>query len=96
MATQNDLSWHIVTGSVEIQELSLRGDIWLWEPNPRHQLFLTIKYPNDILYKGGWGDEVLHYDRHPDPYMGQTGKIYCSYERYKQIATWILDRMFEA
>lgn len=81
---------------MEIEELTKRGVIWLYETNPRHQLFLQIKYPNDILYKGRWGDEILHFDRSPDPYMGQTGKIYCTYERYKQVAKYILDQMFQA
>lgn len=90
-----DLSWHIVTGSVEIEELAKYGKIWQYKPKSRQDLFLTMKYPNDIFYKGGWGPELLHFDREGDPYLGRTGKIYCTYERYRQIARWLLDNMFE-
>lgn len=97
MAIQkSELTWHIVTGSMEIEEFLQRGLIKPYETNKRHELFLTIKYPNDILYRGAWGAEVLHYDRESDPYLGRTGKIYCTYDRYKQIAHWILEHMFAA
>lgn len=87
--------WHIVSGSAEIEELTRYGKIREWSPrNQRHALFLTMKHPNHIFYQGGWGPELLHYDREADIYLGKCGRIYCSYERYKEIANWFLKNMF--
>ena len=87
--------WHIVCGSVEIEELQRYKRIKEWSPrNQRHALFLTMKYPNDIFYKGGWGQELLHFDRQGDEYLGRCGRVYSTYNRYKEIADWFLNAMF--
>ena len=91
----NELCWHIVCGSVEIEELERAGAIRQWQPRQdRHSLFLTMKYPTDIFYKGSWGSELLHFDREADIYMGKTGKIYCTYQRYREISEWFLSSMY--
>jgi hypothetical protein len=88
------LQWHIVCGSVEIEELEKAQRIREWSArNQRHALLLTIKHPETRFYKGAWGFELLHFSD-DGPYRGQVGKIYCTYERYKQIASWFLDNMF--
>ena len=80
---------------MEIEELESSKSIQRWQPkNHRHSLFLTMKYPTDIFYKGSWGPELLHYDREADLYMGRTGKVYCTYERYKQITRWLLSTIY--
>lgn len=87
--------WHIVCGSAEIEELTRYGKIREWSPrNQRHALFLTMKYPTQVFYKGDWGQELLHYDKEPDVYRGKCGRIFCSYNRYIEIADWFLKNMF--
>ena len=92
--TDIQLQWHIVCGSMEIEELEKAERIREWcARNQRHALFLTIKHPNTKFYKGAWGSELLHFSD-DGPYRGRVGKIYCTYDRYKQIASWFLDNMF--
>lgn len=82
---------------MEIEELTKRGLITeLTANNPRQALFWLMKYPNDILYKGKWGPEILHFTREADVYQGKTGRVYCSYQRYTEIAKWLLDNLFAA
>jgi len=89
-----ELQWHIVCGSMEIEELHRYKRITKWTArNQRHALFMTIKHPDTEFYKGGWGPELLHFSD-DGPYRGKVGKIYCTYERYKQIAGWFLTNMF--
>ena len=91
-----ELEWHIVCGSMEIEELSRYKRIAKWQGrNDRHSLFMTIKHPDTEFYKGGWGPELLHFTD-DGPYRGKVGKIYCSYPRYKHIANWFLVNMFAA
>ena len=90
-----ELSWHIVCGSVEVDELSKYGHMKLWHPrNDRHALFMAMKYPNEVLYKGHWGPEILHFVD-DGPYRGKVGKIYCTYNRYVDIAKWFLLTMYQ-
>ena len=92
--TNIELDWHTVCGGVEIDELTRHHHIREWSPRKeRHALFLTMKHPDTRFYKGAWGTELLHFSD-DGPYRGKVGKIYCTYERYKQIASWFLDNMF--
>lgn len=95
LVTKSNLDWHIVCGSVEVEELSRYGKITAWHPkNERHALFLSIKHPNELFYKGSWGPEMLHFVD-DGPYRGKVGKIWCTYERYIDIARWFLLNMYE-
>ena len=86
--------WHIVCGSVEIEELSRYGKLKEWTPrNELHALFLAIKHPDTRFYKGGWGPELLYFTD-DGPYRGPVGKVFCSYNRYTDIARWFLFSMF--
>jgi hypothetical protein len=86
--------WHIVCGSVEIEELTRYERIQEWTPrNHRHALFFAIKYPEQKFFKGSWGPELLHF-MDDGPYRGKVGKVYCSYDRYTEIAKWFLFNMF--
>jgi hypothetical protein len=88
------LQWHIVCGSMEIEELERYKRIQEWTPrNDRHSLFLTIKHPDTKFYKGSWGPELLHFSD-DGPYRGKVGKIHCTYQRYTEIAKWFLMNMF--
>jgi hypothetical protein len=79
---------------MEIEELHRYKRISSWNPkNNRHLLFLAIKYPDTEFYRGSWGQELLHFVD-DGPYRGKVGKIYCSYERYTEIAKWFLVNMF--
>lgn len=96
MATRKvvEQHWNIVCGSMEIEELQKYNLIKEWKPrNHRHALFLVIKYPDTKFYKGSWGPELLHFVN-DGPYRGSVGKIFCSYDRYKDIAKWFLTNMF--
>jgi len=87
--------WHILCGSMEIEELSKYKKITQWHPrNDRHSLFLQIKHPDTDFYRGGWGPELLHFVD-DGIYRGRVGKIFCTYDRYKEIAKWFLTTMFE-
>jgi hypothetical protein len=80
---------------MEIDELYLTMKIVPWQAkDSRHYLFLQIKYPNTKFYKGSWGQELLHFVD-DGAYRGQVGKIYCSYDRYKEIAKWFLNTMYD-
>lgn len=71
------------------------GKIREWHPRRhRHSLFLAIKHPNQLFYKGGWGPELLYFDLQGDEYLGRCGRVHCTYDRYKQIADWFLRNMF--
>lgn len=86
--------WHIVCGSVEIEELTNYKKITVCSlRNKRHALFLTIKHPGHRFYRGGWGPELLHFTNE-NIYQGPVGKIFCSYNRYKEISDWFLKNMF--
>ena len=90
-----DLGWHIVCGSVEIDELSKYRHIKQWHPRKdRHAIFMSIKYPNELFYKGGWGPELLHFVD-DGPYRGKVGKIHCTYARYVEISKWFLLTMYQ-
>lgn len=79
---------------MEIEELQKYQRLKPWTPkNDRHNLFLVIKYPDTKFYKGDWGPELLHFVD-DGPYRGKVGKIFCSYERYTEIAKWFLINMF--
>ena len=91
-----DLQWHIVSGTMENEELLSRSKIREWHPKKdRHSLFMSMKYPGHRFYKGSWGPELLH---HVDEgYLrGGVGKVHCTYDRYKEIANWFLRNMFDA
>jgi hypothetical protein len=77
---------------MEIQELELRGDIWPRELNS-NELFDIIRSPDQKIYSGHWGPESLHYGWQSMA-MGSVGSIHCSYNRYKEIASWFLFTMF--
>jgi len=80
---------------MEIEELTRYKKLKEWSPrNDRHALFMTIKHPNSRFYRGGWGPELLHFVD-DGIYRGPVGKIFCSYDRYKTIATWFLTTMFQ-
>lgn len=86
--------WHIVCGSMEIEELQRYKRIKEWSPrDERHALFLAIKHPDTRFYKGSWGPELLHFSNE-GTYRGEVGKVFCSYQRYKHIANWFLTNMF--
>ena len=91
-----DQQWHIVCGSMEIEELERYSLITPWQAKDhRHSLFLTMKYPEHRFYKGTWGPELLHFVNEGE-YRGSVGKIYCTYARYTDIAKWFLTNMFPA
>lgn len=90
---QVDLNWHIVCGSMEIDELELRKAIRPVGRNHRYDLFLKIKHPDTEFYRGGWGPEVLHFED-MGPHMGRVGRVHCTYDRYKQIAEWFLTNLW--
>lgn len=95
MSTVVKLDWHIVCGSMEIEELSNRGLLKNKHTDgSRHSLFMMIKYPEHKFYQGGWGPELLHFVD-DGPYRGKVGKVRCSYQRYKDIANWFLMTMFQ-
>ena len=97
MTTTIALDWHIVCGSMEIEELQRYQLIKEFKPkNQRHWLFMKIKHPNQRFFKGGWGSEILYFDIEGDIYLGRCGRVYCTYERYKQIADWFLKSMYPA
>jgi len=89
-----ELNWHIVCGQIEVEQLMLQGLIWSRPVyDQRHQLFLQIKYPDHFLYQGRWGPETLHLVNH-GPYRGVVGEMHLTYDRYKEIAQWFLDAMY--
>lgn len=93
MTTQTtEEQWHIVCGNIEVEELELRGDIWLRQATD-NELFDLIRYPNQKIYSGNWGPEPLHFYQHSMTF-GHAGSVFCSYNRYKEIAAWFLDTMF--
>ena len=80
---------------MEIEELTKYGYCKLWNPKDnRHSLFLKIKYPNHDFYQGQWGPEILHLYQDSE-YLGCVGKIYCTENRYKEIADWFQHTMFK-
>ena len=99
-----ELDWHIVCGSVEIEELALHSRIREWSPrDKRHTLFLTMKYSDTRFYKGAWGPELLHFVYHTDnthsptplpQYQGRVGRVYATDKRSSEIANWIRTMMF--
>lgn len=90
------LQWHIVCGSMEIEELSRYKKIKEWTPRKeRHALFFAIKYPETRFYKGAWGPELLHFVN-DGVHRGPVGKIHCTYKRYKEITNWFITNMFPA
>lgn len=95
MKTLVELSWHIVCGRYEVEELKKENIISDYEPNnPRHTLFLKMKYPTQFFLQGGWGPEVLYYDKEDDWHTGQLGKVWATDSRANEISTWIRDKMF--
>lgn len=88
--------WHIVCGSMEIEELTKYHRVRAWHPRTeRHSLFWKIKYPNHEFYKGDWGPELLHFVDEGQ-YRGTVGKVFCSYHRYMNIQRWFLENLFPA
>jgi hypothetical protein len=91
-----ELEWRVVCGRYELEEL-LAYDIvkpWLTK-NHRHALFLQIKHFGQEFYQGGWGPEILYYDKEDNLTSGQLGKIYATKQRGDQIHHWFIDKMFE-
>lgn len=84
--------WHIVCGSIEIEELQRQGLLKPRGRNVRYDLFLKIKHPNTEFYKGGWGPEILYFSEE-DPYRGPVGRVFCTYARYRHISEWFLEAM---
>jgi len=90
-----ELDWRLVCGRYEVEELLYTGVLEPVKPrDPRHTLFLVMKYPNKILYKGGWGPEILYYDKEDDICRGQLGHVWALESRGKDIAIWLRDQMF--
>ena len=81
---------------MEVEELTKYAKIREWHPkNDRHSLFIKIKHPNQRFFKCAWGPELLYYDIEGDVYLGCCGRVYCTYDRYKEIADWFLKAMFQ-
>lgn len=90
-----DLAWHIVCGRYEIDELKTYAMIKTWRPkDSRHDLFATMKYPDQEFYQGAWGPEILYYDKEDNLTTGQLGKVWCTDQRRQEIQQWFLDTMF--
>jgi hypothetical protein len=89
------LNWQIVCGRYELEELETYKAVELVEfKNNRHQLFHVIKHPNHNTYKGGWGPELMLYDKQDDLLRGQLGVVWATEARGQEIASWIRDQMF--
>lgn len=95
MQTQTDLRWHIVCGRFELEELVENGVITSHNyTNNRQQLFLTMKYPTQNFYQGGWGPEILYYDKEDNWTTGQLGRVWATDARAEEISIWIRNKMF--
>lgn len=89
-----DLAWHIVCGRWEVDALVAQQDIQVFKPrDQRHSLFLTIKHPDHIIYKGPWGPELIYYDRQDNMTTGQLGRVWTSNTRAKEIESWLRDQI---
>jgi len=91
-----DLTWHVVCGRYELEELSQAGLLKPWKPAKRYDLFEKIKHPNQSFWQGTWGPERLYYDLEDNMTTGQLGRVFCTDQRYEEIRKWFLDHMFEA
>lgn len=89
------LDWHIVCGSLEIEELLKAGllDHWLIK-DPRHQLFYTMKHPNTTAYKGHWGPELLIQEDDEDILLGRPARVWSTIQRKQEIVTWIITNIY--
>lgn len=93
--TMFKLDWQLVCGRYEVEELSHYKVITPAEPkDPRHKLFLVMKHPDKIMYKGAWGPEILYYDKEDDFLRGQLGHVWATEKRGEEIAVWLRDQMF--
>lgn len=96
MATQRiDLSWHVVCGRYEMEELERYQVVKQHEySDPRHKLFDDLKWSHHTKWQGSWGPEPLYYDKVDDLVKGQLGIIYATDKRAEEIRKWIRDQMF--
>ncbi len=89
--TEKHSDWHIVCGEMDVEQLLTANLIKAaHRQNDRYSLFLKIKYPNDRIYTGHWGPELLHV-RIVDPYFGTAGEVYCTEDRFREIAEWFIN-----
>jgi len=91
LATSNKitLDWRPVLDWYEHNELLHYKEIVKWQPkNPRQDFFNQIRFFNDLVYKGGWGPEILHWRLNED-----RGYIWCTELRQKEIQDWIKDQV---
>lgn len=91
-----ELNWHTVCGLHEITDLAALGLIReLKASRHRHLLFLSIQRPGVRFYRGPWGPELLE-THESDPYIGITGRVRTTYERFTEIQQVFTELMFEA
>jgi hypothetical protein len=88
LATQRiELEWRPVLDWYEHSELAQYNEIIKWVPkNPRLDFFNQTRYFNEIVFKGGWGPELLHW-RLPQ----ERGYVWCTETRQQEIQKWIQD-----
>ena len=87
LATSNKitLEWRPVLDWYEHNELLHHKKIVKWQAkNPRQDFFNQIRHFNDLVYKGGWGPEILHWRLNED-----RGYVWSSELRQKEILEWI-------
>ena len=95
MTLEVELSWHIVCGRFEFENMLKNNKIKAYaNNNPRHTLFLKMKYPNQSFYQGLWGSEILYYDLEDNWTTGQLGKMWLTDKRSLEISNWIRDNTF--
>jgi len=88
LATQKiELDWRPVLDWYEHNELLHYKEITKWvAKNPRQDFFNQIRYFNDLVYKGGWGPEILHWRLNED-----RGYVWATEQRQQEIQRWIQD-----
>ena len=89
LATSNKitLEWRPVLDWYEHNELIHHKKIVKWQAkNPRQDFFNQIRHFNDLVYKGGWGPEILHCRLNED-----RGYVWSTETRQQEIVKWIQD-----
>ena len=89
-----NLDWHIVAGSLEMEEFIRYKVVDEHEfKDARHSLFRKIKHPGMLFYKGGWGPEILMWPSQGGLELGRPAMVYATAKRAKQIEVWIQENL---
>ena len=92
---RHQLDWHIIAGSLEMEEHLRYGVIKEREFSARHDLFLKIKHPGMKFYQGGWGPELILWPTEGGVDIGRPVIVWATEQRAKEIQQWIQRSMFE-